>query len=56
VIEIKDGEIVKDRGSRKAPAIAAGSQPVVPDLQHGTSRRALFAGLERVAPHGNACR
>ena len=45
VIEIKDGEIVKDSGSRKAPAIAAGSQPVVPDLQHGTSRRALFAGL-----------
>ena len=44
VIEIKDGEIVKDSGSRKAPAIVD-SRLEVPDLANGTSGGAWFAGL-----------
>ena len=45
VIEIKDGEIVKDSGNRAASAIAAGSRLDVSDLAHGTSSGALLAGL-----------
>ena len=45
VIEIKDGEIIKDSGSSKARPIALDAQPMVPDLTNHASSRALFAGL-----------
>jgi macrolide transport system ATP-binding/permease protein len=45
VIEIKDGEIIKDSGSQKAPTIATDAIPGIPDLANGTSSGALFAGL-----------
>jgi macrolide transport system ATP-binding/permease protein len=43
VIEIKDGEITKDSGSHKVPAIV-NPDLEVPDL-HGTASRALVSGL-----------
>ena len=43
VIEIKDGEITKDSGSRKAPAL--GSAREIPDLANGSFQGALFSGL-----------
>jgi len=43
VIEIKDGEITKDSGSRKAPALSR--SPEIPDLANSSSGRALFSGL-----------
>jgi macrolide transport system ATP-binding/permease protein len=43
VIEIKDGEIIKDSGSHKAPAIAD-AHLQVPDV-HGSASRALVAGI-----------
>ncbi len=45
VIEIKDGEIVKDSGNRAASAIAVGPRLDVSDLAHGTASGALLAGL-----------
>jgi macrolide transport system ATP-binding/permease protein len=45
VIEIKDGEIVKDSGIRATPAIAMGARLDVPDLAHGTASAALLGGL-----------
>ncbi len=43
MIEIKDGEIAKDSGSRKTPAL--GTAPEIPDLANGTAPGALFSGL-----------
>ena len=43
VIEIKDGEITKDSGSRKAAAL--GTAMEIPDLANSTSPGALFSGL-----------
>ena len=43
VIEIKDGEIVKDSGSSKAPALVGAAE--IPDLANGASAGALFSGL-----------
>jgi len=43
VIEIKDGEITKDSGSRKAPALGAARE--IPDLANGAFQGALFSGL-----------
>jgi macrolide transport system ATP-binding/permease protein len=45
VIEIKDGEIVKDSGIRPTPKIAVDSRLDMPDLAHGTSSGALLAGF-----------
>ena len=45
VIELKDGEVTKDSGSRKAAAIAVGSHLAAPDLANGTSSGALLSGL-----------
>ena len=42
VIEIKDGEIVRDSGTRATPAINAGSRLDMPDLAHGTASGALL--------------
>jgi macrolide transport system ATP-binding/permease protein len=45
VIELKDGEVVKDSGSRKIAAAALDTPLDMPDLSHGVSSRALLGGL-----------
>ena len=45
VIELKDGEIVKDSGSRNAAAIPLGAQSEMPDLSNGVSSGPLLSGL-----------
>jgi macrolide transport system ATP-binding/permease protein len=45
VIEIKDGEVVKDSGTRPTPKMAVDSRLDVPDLAHGTATGALLGGL-----------